>query len=643
MLVGQQIGPFRIDKEVGSGAMGTVYRGTYTKNGSRVAIKIMAPGLGTTNSNAAQRFEREADILKQLRHPNIVRLFGVGKTHGTRYYAMEFVEGESLDKVMARRERMTWEEVVALGQQLCSALQHAHEKGVIHRDLKPSNLMLLPDGTLKLTDFGIAKDLDSTALTSANCTVGTASYMSPEQCRGERDMTNKSDLYSLGVVFYELVTGRKPFNADNAMEMFIQHVSGDFERPSRLVLDLPVWFDNLICQMLEKKPEHRPLDAAMIAHTLNTIQEKVEAQQSAGVDAARSRRIDRPRGNRSIDENDRDAARTLKDGKRKRRKNTGPRFYERGWFVVAGVLAVLLAMATFCYFVFFTAPSLDQLHAQAKRLIDMQEPKWDDALDGPLHQFEVNYPNAGGDKADQMRLWAAEGHYRHCFDQIKKHLQRVRAGKPHFANSDEEKIAFPTALAEEAGEFDKAETGWKQLQQQVASGPWRVFADRRLQEMDRAKREGDRLQAELDKIKEFRRDLDPQHADFEILTALRFEQFGDYLSALTEFDRLKAQYIDQAGARVSYLFAAKKVVDLKPKSEKKFGSADPLGVRLTLLDSRLKEATELEEMGKLADAYSLLLDIKALYAKSTEPEIKNRVEQAQKREPGLRDKMKLLD
>ena len=183
MLVGQQLGPFAIDKELGSGAMGAVYRGRYIKTGQIVAVKVMAPGLGRPTPNAAARFEREAAILKQLNHPNIVRLFGVGKSHGTRYYAMEYIDGESLDRVMARRGRMTWEEVVDLGQQLCSALQHAHEQGVVHRDLKPSNLMILKDGTLKLTDFGIAKDLDVTRLTSANCTVGTAAYMSPEQCR----------------------------------------------------------------------------------------------------------------------------------------------------------------------------------------------------------------------------------------------------------------------------------------------------------------------------------------------------------------------------------------------------------------------------------------------------------------------------
>src|SRR5437016_10089189 len=108
--------------------------------------------------------------------------------------------------------------------------------------------MMLPDGTLKLTDFGIAKDLDVTALTSANCTVGTASYMSPEQCKGERNLSHKSDLYSLGIVLYELLTGRKPFEAESAMNMFLLHVQGKFERPSRVVMDIPPWLDTLVCQ-----------------------------------------------------------------------------------------------------------------------------------------------------------------------------------------------------------------------------------------------------------------------------------------------------------------------------------------------------------------------------------------------------------
>src|SRR5207244_10975255 len=134
------------------------------------------------------------------------------------FYAMEYCEGESLDRALARRGRLTWEEVVTLGTQLCDALQHAHLKCIIHRDLKPSNVMILPNGTIKLMDFGIAKDVDVTALTAANSTVGTAAYMSPEQCRGERELTPKSDLYSLGIMVYELMTGTKPSQDHGAME-----------------------------------------------------------------------------------------------------------------------------------------------------------------------------------------------------------------------------------------------------------------------------------------------------------------------------------------------------------------------------------------------------------------------------------------
>src|SRR5438270_11548476 len=320
MLVGKDIGPFHVERELGSGAMGTVFRAINRETGQQVALKMIADIL-LGNETAVKRFEREAKILKQLKHPNIVRLIGTGRYKKTPFFIMEYVEGESLDVILERRSslareslrerdgRFSWQEVVQLGQQLCEALQHAHQRGIIHRDLKPSNLMILPDGTLKLTDFGIAKDVDVTALTGANVTVGTAAYMSPEQCKGETNLSHKSDLYSLGVVFYELLTGRKPFHKDNPIEMFLAHVNEKPKRPSELVPEIPVWLDILTTQLMEKRPEHRPFDAAMVRKVLDEGERNEFEQRSVGVEVATARSIRQVPDHAPADAADREAAR----------------------------------------------------------------------------------------------------------------------------------------------------------------------------------------------------------------------------------------------------------------------------------------------------------------------------------------------
>lgn len=404
MLVGRELGPYVVEKELGSGAMGTVYRARHKKSGEKVAVKIVSAAVAT-NESALARFTRESAILKQLKHPNIVRYLGSGRLHGTPFYIMEYVEGESLDHVMARRDRMTWEEVIELGVPLCDALQHAHDKGIIHRDLKPSNLMILPDGTVKLTDFGIAKDTDVTALTAANSTVGTAAYMSPEQCRGSRDLTVKSDLYSLGVVMYELITGKKPFRADTIMEMFLKHANDEAPRASRMVLDLPVWMDNLICQCMEKKPEQRPVNAATIGESLRSVKEKVLAQQSAGVDAAKKRRIDKTRHDTALDETDKDMARTLL-GKKKKKKKAEP-FYRQGWFTIAVLAAFVLSVVAGIYVVFIKAPDAELLYQQAQAV--MKSGKFDQQRTarkegGPIAEFLYYHPQHA--KAAQVQQWA---------------------------------------------------------------------------------------------------------------------------------------------------------------------------------------------------------------------------------------------
>jgi serine/threonine protein kinase len=577
MLVGQNLGPFHIEKEVGSGAMGTVYLARYTKEdqkglkpGQPLAIKIMAPGLGTENPTAVARFEREAEILKKLHHPNIVRLYGVGKTHGTRYYAMEYLEGESLDKVIARRGRMSWEEVVQLGKQLCDALYHAHQAGVVHRDLKPSNLMILADGTLKLTDFGIAKPLDVTALTSANCTVGTASYMSPEQCKGDRDINHKSDIYSLGIVFYELLTGEKPFQADSAMDMFMKHVKAIPERPSRLVLDLPVWLDNLICQMLEKKPEHRPLNAATVGEALEQVQERVEAQQSAGVEVARSRRIDRSR-RRRLDDKDREVARSLADGGRGKRSRVSHPFYTRIWFQALGILVLLGGLALTLYLVLRPA-SPETLHANARELMaSNSRDAHDRALDGPIREYLIHYRGLDSRWTKEIRAWQVQVELEQCNEKVLGYIQKeVRKGLTYGVQSETEKRAFEAGEAEEEGDADKAREKWQEiLQARGEDNPWGMLAKRHLAA----------LRAipvfEMAVVDTLRRSvkelgLEPSLFDpsikgmkLQALTAVRYETLGSTLAPPMKGDLARAAEVYQ---------------DLKEQAEEKLqqGDLDPL-------------------------------------------------------------------
>ncbi|MFL5243835.1 MAG: serine/threonine protein kinase [Gemmataceae bacterium] len=518
MLIGQKLGPFAIEKELGSGAMGTVYRAKYAKTGQAVAVKVMMPGLGT-NERSVARFEREANILKQLRHPNIVRLFGAGRFHGSPYYAMEYLQGESLDHVMARRGRLPWEEVVRIGIQLCDALFHAHQQGIVHRDLKPSNLMILKDGTVKLTDFGIAKDLDVTQLTSANCTVGTASYMSPEQCRGEKDLTQKSDLYSMGVMFYELLVGRKPFHAESAMDMFMQHVQGTFERPARLVMDIPVWLDNLVCQLLEKKPEQRPRDAATVGEALSGIAEKVQAQKSAGADVAKQRFADRMPGGAKPDVADKEMAQLLLNGKFKvkRRKKIKP-FFERKWVQATGISAMLLAVSGLIYLA-MRPPSEEKLFLQVKSVMEARTGDKDNDLknmlelrekNGALTLYRRHYSNDPQARhRDQIEKWNEEVIALDQEDQLRRKMTRKLGDKEMQPG---EELAWKALRYEDFGDIPSAVETWDSLmgqkQEKGLGNSLLIFAAVKRQELAR-KRDTDwqdanarRLEMVAKKVKE---------------------------------------------------------------------------------------------------------------------------------------------
>lgn len=444
MLVGKEFGPFVVDKELGSGAMGTVVRAKHAKKGKYVAIKIMSLALGSSEG-AQKRFSREVEILRQLDHPNIVKYIGSGRYHGSPFYIMEYVEGESLDHIFHRRKRLPWEEVVEIGLHLCAALQHAHDKGIIHRDLKPSNLMILKNGVVKLTDFGIAKDTDVTALTAANSTVGTAAYMSPEQCRGVRDITHKSDLYSMGIMFYELLTGRKPFVGETPMEVFLQHANNrEYKRPIEIVQEIPIWLNELVCQLMEKDPARRPLSAKAVAESLELIKEKIEVQRRD--EPAKKKRRTRVDNDQEVQEE----SPPEKPGK-KAKEPIEP-IYARGWFTILALLLIGIGTLIAVYFVFLRTPSAEALYAEADALRTTNAKA---ARESPIAQFLANYPTH--EKAAEVQQWADLIDFDTRNKQM--HIRRKRIEPDGL----EEKLARDALDYEDRGQLAEAAKCWKEL------------------------------------------------------------------------------------------------------------------------------------------------------------------------------------
>ncbi len=271
----ERVGPYLIDRKIGAGGMGNVYHGVHETTGIAAAVKVLPASLAR-EEGFVQRFSREIDALQKLSNRNIVQFFQDGSTaDGTIYYAMEFVDGNTLTTEITDRKRLPWPEVIELSLQIAAALKAAHDAGIIHRDLKPSNLMLTRDRVIKLTDFGVASLFASTRLTRTGGVVGTAEYMSPEQARGQK-ATRRSDLYSLGTVMYAMLAGRPPFTGPTANDILQKHQFGQFDKPSRYVPELPRLLEELICKLLEKDPAKRLPDALVVMRQLEQIRNRLE-------------------------------------------------------------------------------------------------------------------------------------------------------------------------------------------------------------------------------------------------------------------------------------------------------------------------------------------------------------------------------
>lgn len=278
------IWPFELLDKLGEGGMGIVYRARYVKNDRQVAVKLLPTSI--TDETLLARFEREMQLLKTLRHPNIIHTFG-GKCEGDqRFYAMELIEGGTIDDLIRDRGRLSIDATVAYAVEMCAALAYAHEKGIVHRDVKPGNFLIAKDGTIKLGDFGLATFAAASKLTQTGKTMGTFRYMAPEQIRGKPDPCPQTDLYSLGIVLYEMLTGKVPFDADTPAEVLHQHLKTPAPRVSETIPTVPKPLDDLIDRLLQKRIEDRPASAVEVGLALKNIDEVVHVATRRTVEVA---------------------------------------------------------------------------------------------------------------------------------------------------------------------------------------------------------------------------------------------------------------------------------------------------------------------------------------------------------------------
>ncbi|MCY3018150.1 MAG: serine/threonine-protein kinase [Planctomycetota bacterium] len=266
------LGPYKLLKKLGEGGMGTVYLAEDVNIGRKVALKVLPKKLGD-NQEFVSRFRREAQSAGKLNHVNIVSAFAAGEDRGYHYYAMEYCEGETLDKTLKQR-RFPCDEAMSVVVQVARGLKHAHDNGVIHRDIKPANIILTAGGVVRILDLGLARTIggtDQSFLTQTGIALGTPHYISPEQARGDKEIDGRADIYSLGATFYHMVTGQTPFDGATTAIVMTKHLNEELPNPRDINKNVPDGVVYIMQKMMAKQPADRYRDCAELLNDLALV------------------------------------------------------------------------------------------------------------------------------------------------------------------------------------------------------------------------------------------------------------------------------------------------------------------------------------------------------------------------------------
>ena len=278
IMKGQKISDrYQIIKSIGEGGMANVYLAYDTILDRNVAVKVLRGDLAT-DEKFVRRFQREALSASSLSNPNIVEVYDVGEDNGEYYIVMEYVEGKHLKNLLKKRGKLTVPEVVDIVLQITNGLSVAHDSYIIHRDIKPQNILILDNGLIKITDFGIAVAMNATQLTQTNSVMGSVHYLPPEQASG-KGATLQSDIYSIGILMYELLTGKLPFKGDNAVEIALKHLKEPMPSIRDEIPDIPQSVENIILKATAKNPKNRYADAREMHEDLKTCLDESRANE----------------------------------------------------------------------------------------------------------------------------------------------------------------------------------------------------------------------------------------------------------------------------------------------------------------------------------------------------------------------------
>ncbi len=291
-------GRYELREPIAAGGMATVYKAWDTRVERIVAVKVLR-SLAKTDRRAIERFRREAHAAARLSHPNAVTIYDFLEERGEHYLIMEYVEGVNLKQYLAQKGTLDPQQAVQIASQVCSVLQVAHANGFIHRDIKPQNIMVTPDGQAKLTDFGIVRVMEAAGLTNSGIVLGTADYLAPEQARGD-PLSPASDLYSLGVVLYEMLAGRPPFVGSSAVQVAMQHTTSVPPPPSKYNPRIPRALELVVKKALQKEPERRYTSAESMRRALiESLKKSIEEGATIpgrlpAIDQSPNRRVTAP-------------------------------------------------------------------------------------------------------------------------------------------------------------------------------------------------------------------------------------------------------------------------------------------------------------------------------------------------------------